>query len=762
MRKQYSLDRDWSFFEVNANKEIVRGEKETVVNLPHSWNVDDNTERNMHLYVKDLKIDEKHRDDRLYLEFMGANAVCQVYCGEQFVGEHRGGYSTFRFDVTKYYSWEGENQLLVYVDNRQTEDVSPLNGDFTIYGGLYRSVNLICVQESHFDLLFYGSSGVILRSDVNEDGVGILDIESHIVSDVDVTVNYSLKDGEGIVVLEGSVEVTDTVSAGTTQNGDHQENFVENKVTEYRMTVNDCKAWKGKDDPCLYELQADLIRDGKVVDAVNLKTGFRKCHLDSEQGFFLNGYHVKINGVAKHQDFEGVGNAITSEHIIKDFELIEDIGANSVRLSHYQHCQETYDICDSEGYIVWAEIPMMSMPDKACVLHNASEQLKELVYQNSHHPSICFWGIQNEIAMDGETLAMYRGVNELNDLFHSLLPNAISASANMYFVKNDSTLNFITDLLGYNQYYGWYYGQVEDLDEWFDQFHAENPQVVLGMSEYGADCNLKFHSAEPKVKDYSEEFQSIYHEKTYNIIELKPYLWGSYVWNMFDFGSFVRDEGGTKGKNAKGLVTFDRKIKKDAYYFYKSKWSDKLFVHLCEKRFVNRPEDSITIKAYSNLDSLELFVNDESVGTIEGESVFVFEDIRLEMGENSIRIIGAMDTGIYTDECVFIRTEEKDQSYVYVDPNPGLNVENWFSQEKSELDFFPEGYYSIKDKIGDLMESEEAWSILIDKAPQIVERATPGATVTLLWVFNKMRALFTESEIMAINSELIKIEKNIN
>lgn len=733
MRKQYTLDRGWSF-------ELCDGQ---FVDLPHTWNKNGNVDRGRYVYVKDLDIDKAHKQDKLYLEFLGANTVCQVYLNDRFIGEHRGGYSTFRFELTQFYSWDGKNQLKVYVDNSQTEDVSPLLGDFTIYGGLYRSVNLICVGESHFDLMFHGSSGVILRPELDSDSRGILDIESHIVAHKDVKINYTLCDQDGRIVADECMDLP----------------LNDKAILRSSITIDNCRMWKGKEDPYLYDFEAKLIIDDTIMDQIKIKTGFRKRSLDSDKGFLLNDKHFRINGVAKHQDFEGVGNAITSECLREDFDLIDDIGANSVRLSHYQHNQETYDICDSEGYVVWAEIPMMSMPDSSSLLDNAKEQLRELVYQNSHHPSICFWGIQNEIAMGGESLQMYKGVNDLNDLFHQILPKGISASANMYFVKNDSTLNFITDLLGYNHYFGWYYGKEEELNDWLDCFHKENPQVKLGISEYGADCNLKFHSDQPKVKDYSEEFQAVYHEKTYKIIESKPYLWGSYVWNMFDFGSSVRNEGGTVGKNAKGLVTFDRKVKKDAFYFYKSRWSDHKFVHLCEKRFVKRSHEKINIKAYSNLNELSLYVNDEFISMKSCDSVFIFEDIPLKMGENKVRVIGSVDNEDFHDESIWIRTEEKEESYVFVDPNPGLNVENWFTQEKSELDYFPEGYYSIKDKIGNLMKSKEAWDILREKAPQIVERATPDAPITLLWVFNKMRAVFTEEDIMDINNELIKIKK---
>lgn len=726
MRNQYSLDKNWVF------------DKVTEIDLPHTWNQTSNVERGLHIYERSLSIEKVHQNDQLYLEFLGANSVCRVYLNDQFIGEHRGGYATFRFDITKEYNWDTNNRLTVQVDNSHTEDVSPLNGDFTIYGGLYRSVNLICVPESHFDLMFYGSSGVIVNSSVDELGNGTLQVESHVVRGEHLELELEVKNNKGEVVekkLSQAIEVKHT------------------------LIVDNCNLWHGKSNPYLYTLTATLKLGDVCFDQVNLTFGFRQCHVDAHQGFFLNGRQLRINGIAKHQDFSLVGNAISTEHIEKDFELIEEIGANAIRLSHYQHCQVTYDRCDELGYVTWAEIPMMYMPEHEGVMDNAKQQLKELVYQNAHHPSICFWGMQNEIAMSGESLSMYGNVHELNDLFHTMLPKEISASANMYYVENSSPLNHITDMLGYNLYYGWYYGEVADLSVWFDKFHEENPNVALGMSEYGADCNLKFHSDKPKVKDYSEEYQTLYHEKTYGIIESKPYLWGSFVWNMFDFGSAVRDEGGTKGQNCKGLVTFDRATKKDAFYYYKAMWSKEAFVHICEKRFINRNEEKIAIKVYSNLKTVTLTINDSETYTLEGDTAFVFEQVTLRMGENKIVAIGTTLDRDVVDQTTFIRKNESDESYTYVDPNPGLNVENWFTQEKSELELFPPDCYSIKDRISDLMKSEEAWAVLKDKAPQIVERSSPGTPVTLLWIFNKMRAVYTEEKIKEINEMLIKIYK---
>lgn len=737
MRSVYSINKGWKFEKIKSEVDPIgyRVESDEVVHVPHTWNMDGNTERGRFAYQKTLQIPDQHKNEEVFLEFLGANSVCEVYLNHTFIGEHRGGYATFRFHITEFYDWEIENVLTVYVDNRPTEDVSPLFGDFTIYGGLYRDVNLICTDKSHFDLGYWGSQGIIIRSEVNQDGTGNVNLEIHTVGASDKSIALRIIDNNGILV---------------------QSEDVLGSQEHVQIRMDQPVLWNGKANPYRYTLIATLRDDRKICDEVRMNFGFRKCQLDAGRGFFLNDHHVRINGVAKHQDYEGIGNAVTEAHIRKDFDLIQDIGANAVRLSHYQHPQLAYDLCDEQGLIVWAEIPMMSMPDDEKVLRNASDQLRELILQNCHHPSICFWGIQNEIAMGGESLEMYHKVNRLNDLVKDLLPDSITASANMYHVKNNSQLNFITDLLGYNLYYGWYYGEMGDLDSWMDGFHSENPQVSLGISEYGADSNLSFHSDQPKVKDYSEEFQALYHEVTYPIIHSKAYLWGSFVWNMFDFGSHVRDEGGSKGKNCKGLVSFDRTIRKDAFYLYKSFWSKEPFIHICEKRFRNRHKENMEIKVYSNLGSVSLHVNGNEIGMLEGENVFVFREVPLEHGDNHIKV----SAGNIEDHTVFIRTHSADQSYVFVDTNPAINVKNWFVQEKGEIDLFPENSYSILDTLGTLMENEEAWAIVKKMAPKIAERAVPGAPVTFLWVANKMRSILSENEVKEINQMLIKITKN--
>ncbi len=736
MREKYNINKNWKFDllqeEINELNYFISNVGE--VSVPHTWNNVDFSLRQKAIYQKNIDLDKKHINQDIYIEFLGVNSVSRVVLNGVLLGEHKGGYSTFRYKISEQYNWNGENILTVVVDNSLTQDVSPLMGDFTIYGGIYRDVNIVCVDKTHYDLEFYGSQGIIIDSSINDNNEGVVKILPLVVTDKQAVNCFEIVNTSGEVI--NSTEV-----------------IADNK--ELEIIVKSPNLWNGVENPYMYVLKAYLKVDGEVCDYVEIPFGFRKCRLSANEGFFLNDKLVRINGISKHQDFAEVGNAITKEMMDLDFEIINEIGANSVRLSHYQHDAYFYDLCDKGGLIVWAEIPMMSMPDVEGVLANAELQLKELIYQNIHHPSICFVGVQNEIAMEGESLAMYKGVNQLNDLVHDISKNIITASANMYFVKNNSPLNHITDLQGYNQYFGWYYGEIKDLSTWVDKFHEENPNVALGISEYGADSNYKFHTENPKVKDYTEEFSAIYHEETYAIINSKEFLWGSYLWNLFDFGSAIRDEGGVKGQNTKGLVTIDRKIKKDAFYYYKAMWSNEPFVHITQKRFKNRTSDKITIKVYSNQDEVTLIVNDVEVGTQKGKAIFNFVDVSLDKTENTIKVV----SGKLEDTTVFVKVSEADASYVYVDAKPGINVENWFTQKTGEVDMFPEDSFSILDTIGDLLENEEAWKVVCEMAPKATERAKPGATVTLLWVINKLRSIFDEEDVKKLNEELIKINK---
>lgn len=629
----------------------------------------------------------------------------------------------------------GENTVTVTADNTRYHDINPLMGDFNNYGGIYRPVSLITTGPAHFDLLHYGDSGLDLTAKV-EDGVGILTAITRVVGADAATVEYTLLDG-------------DTVAAQFAAPADGE------AVT---LRVKHPRLWNGQTDPYLYTCRARLLVAGMCVDKVMLPCGFRTIELTADQGMFLNGQYIHLNGVAKHQDREGMGCAPTEDQLDEDLALVLEIGANAVRLSHYQHPQYFYDLCDKSGLLVWAEIPMLSMPDgNDDVVDNAAQQLTELIAQNKHHPSIYCWGVQNEIAMMGESLEMYRKTAELDKLVRTLDPSRLSACANLYCVKNNSQLNFITDLVGYNIYYGWYYGELGDYAPFFEKFRADNPQVPLGVSEYGVDCSTNYHNDAPQRKDYSEEFQALYHETVYPQIAARADLWGSYVWNMFDFGSAIRNEGGVKGKNCKGLVTFDRKIIKDAFYYYKAWWSKEPFVYIAGRRYTKRCGDTTTVKVYSNQPSVILIVNGQAFATLTGERVFQFDNVPMTEDDTLLMAIA----GGCTDKTFLIHVVEPEKSYIFVDPNPEINVKNWFTMGQSEDDLFPEGRFSIMDDIGELRANAAAWALLEQETPQITgdERAKKMTTMPLLRIINRMSGVFSEDFVKELNKKLGQIEK---
>lgn len=730
MRNIFEINSQWRFFLTDNTQDepVWMPEKSEEVTLPHVWNKDDQGKRGCAVYQHSLNW-VSQPDKKVFLDFGAVAGVCKAWVNGSLVGEHRGGYSRFRFEISSCLQ-HGENRLTVTADNSRYEDVNPLTGDFTVYGGIYRDVSLIVTEKSHFDLLYYGSLGLDIKPDCN----GTVELFSRTVGSAKI-VEYTIFDKENVVA---------TLCAPANE--------------KVKVCVENPHLWNGTLDPFLYRCKAVLLENKTPLDEVVLSFGFRDIQMTPEHGLFLNNTLTKINGVAKHQDFEGCGNAPTKQNLDKDMALIREIGANSVRLSHYQHPDYFYDLCDENGMLVWAEIPMLMMPDgNEGVVENAKSQLTELILQQKHHPSIYCWGIQNEIAMMGESIEMYRKTQELNDLVQKLDPTRISASANLYDVKNNSQLNYISQMVGYNVYFGWYYQTMEDYKTFLDDFHRDNPQIPFGVSEYGVDCSVNFHSETPKAKDYTEEFQSLFHETVYPVICAREWMWGSYVWNMFDFGSAIREEGGCKGKNCKGLVSYDRLTRKDAFYFYKACWNPQPIVYLAGKRFAKRSSAKTTVKVYSNQPEVTLEVNGSVFDTKKGRHCFVFENVPLQDGENTIQATA----GTLTDSMIITKIAQPESSYIFIDPNPEINVKNWFIKGESQDDLFPEGRFSIMDSMNDLKASPKAWSLLEQEVPNITgdARNAAGSPMSLLNIFNWKRKDYSEEFVQGINRKLNQIKK---
>jgi beta-galactosidase len=771
MRRVININQIWKFLkqdEIEAREISYNDQDWCNLSLPHTWNAIDGANgheyhRGACWYRKTITLPEDDKGNRVFIEFQGANSVTDVFLNGKHLGQHRGGYSTFRFDLTEHLEFGNENLLAVKVDNSAFEDVYPLRADFTFFGGIYRDVNLIVVNPIHIDLVDYGSQGVyVIQEEVTDKHANIC-IQTRITNDLAVTGKVrlwiDLFDQAGKQVGYRAAEVN--IESGMT------------KPINLTMSIENPRLWNGRKDVHMYQARVSLQHHNDTLDQVVIPFGVRYFHVDPKEGLFLNGENLQLKGVARHQDRKDMGWAFTHQEHDEDMALIKEIGATSIRLAHYQHDQYFYNLCDREGMIVWAEIPFITrMSHEDLTGENAKLQMVELIRQNFNHPSILFWGIQNEIQIDGKNEEKVRQVVlELNELAKQEDPTRLTTMANLFMVDEKDDYNYVTDVIGYNQYFGWYFGKSEDFGEFLDHFHEINPNNSLCISEYGAEGIIEYHSDEPKVKDYTEEYHTLYHEKVWKIFQERPYLWATYVWNMFDFGANVRDEGGVKGRNNKGLVTYDRLVKKDAFFMYKAHWSNEPFVHITGKRYVERSSDKIDIKVYTNCDQVSLFVNGKQNETISShDKVVIFRDVVLTDGQTYIKVIAKSAKESYLDQAWFEKVYEPNPSYEAPEEDKGTDVTNWF--EKPELDDevveaveIPDGVYSTRDTLSELMSNEETKGIIV----RIVGDLTKLPMYSMMENFkiDKLAAmgednensLFSENILNRLNRDLIKIKK---
>ena len=769
MRKVININNSWKFIkqdEVNAMDKAYNDEKWESVNVPHTWNAIDGANgfdfyKGACWYRKEFALDNLAQGNKVFIEFTGSNSITDVYVNGKHMGQHRGGYSTFRFDITDVIEFGTKNILAVKVDNTVVDDVYPQMADFTFYGGIYRDVNIVVSKNVHFDLMDYGSQGVYVIQEEVINEKASLTIKSKLVNsneeDKKVRLWVDILDAEGKKITYSTSEVM--LAKG------------ENKTVEMPVVIENPTLWNGRKNAYMYKAKVSMTSFNDTVDEISIPFGVRYFEVDSEKGFFLNGEHLSLNGVSRHQDRKDMGWAITPKEHKEDIELIKEVGATSIRLAHYQHNQCFYDLCDTEGMVVWAEIPFISVMSKNELEGiNAKQQMVELIRQNYNHPSIMFWGIQNEIQISGERLELRKLVNELNELTKKEDPTRLTTMANVMFVEDDDPYNFVTDIVGYNKYYGWYQGKTEDFAGWLDGFHKVNPNVKLGISEYGAEGILQYHNNDPKVKDYSEEYHALYHETVWKIFEKRPYLWSTYVWNMFDFGANIRDEGGVKGRNNKGLVTYDRKIKKDAFYMYKAHWSDEKFVHITSKRFVDRVDNEITVKVYSNCDKITLYANGYEVDTKAGNSkIFVFENVALHDGLNEIKVVSNQEGVLLDDVARFNKVSEANPSYVAPESETGGMAANWFEMPDLDLDNveveeiqITADVYSTRCSLNEILKNEEGKAVLTKYLGDISESSTLGMLMGMKidTIATMAEDILTEKVLYALNRELTKIKKS--
>lgn len=732
---------------------------ETVI-LPHCFNgIDGQSGNGMFkgecCYKKSLYISEEELKKFIYLEIGAASLVSKVYVNGELAGESSCGFSMYRVLLTPFLK-DGKNTISITVDNSRNDSVYPLMADFSFYGGLYREVNLIITESLHFDLMDNSRDSIYLTQKGLSESTFELKINGKIINELaetkEVKVDFKLINKEDEIVYSKVIDV----------NVSKEENF------ELLETINDIIVWQGIENPYLYKAQIELVHDGQIYDKRVIEIGFRTVEITPDRGVFLNGKSIKLNGVSRHQDFDGIGNALTKEHMELDMSIIKEVGANSVRLSHYQHDDYFYTLCDREGILAWAEIPFISVPTTADKENkNAKDQLEKLIKQAYNHSSIYCWGVQNEITIAIENEKIYEMVKELATIARELDSSRFIAQANIHSVANESPLNDISDFVGYNLYYGWYYKEMKDLAIRLDEFHNVRPNIPVMVTEYGVDTNPDLHSYNPTVKDYTEEYQLLFQNNALKTFNEREFILGGYVWAMFDFGSEIRNEGGKKGRNQKGLVTIDRKIKKDAFYLCKAYWSKELFVKLAGSRFVNRHEELNDIVVLSNVENIKLYVNEKFIAELnDKEPMKKLANVKLELGKNLVKVEAIdSDNKIYTDEITLNRTEEADESYVLKKPETTTHVTNWFQKfdltDVQEVTL-KEGYYSTFDTLDELYKNEEAKAVFKKYFGDIAESDQMSAMRGLMTIdsMSKRSRFNIPKELLSvINKELNVIPK---
>ena len=747
MRTILNLNSDWRF--VKDTKDIPSslpaGE---TIHLPHTWNALDGQDggndyfRGTCLYAKELRRADLPAGDKYYLEINGANSSAEVYLNGRQLASHDGGYSTWRVELTD--DLLERNLLVIAVDNAPNDRVYPQTADFTFYGGLYRDVNLIAVPDAHFDLAHHGGPGIHVTAVMEG-------------SDAKVTVrdfSVGLKETDRVIF----------------RIFDAEHNLIAEQNTGDFVLPN-AHLWDGIRDPYLYTAEAVILRCGQELDRVSARFGCRSFEIHPEKGFILNGREYPLRGVSRHQDRWEKGNALLPEHHREDMELICELGANTIRLAHYQHDQYFYDLCDEAGMIVWAEIPYISrhMPTGNA---NTRQQMRELITQCYNHPSIVVWGLSNEITMDGaKDPDLIENHRFLNDLVHELDPHRPTVMACITMCGINEAYVHIPDAVSYNHYFGWYGGNMEQYGPWFDKFHAKYPNTPIGCSEYGCEA-LNWHNSTPDAGDYSEEYQAIYHESLIRQLFPRKYIWATHVWNMFDFGADARAEGGENGQNHKGLVTMDRRYKKDAFYAYKAWLNPEPMIHLCGKRYIDRVEDVTKVTVYSNAPEVELFANGISLGRKRADDHFFYFDVP-NSGETKLEAVA----GDLRDMSIIRKVDTMNPDYILREQGAVLN---WFDITA------PEGRFSLNSKVGDIMKTSRGKLCLVGmlltlgrklrrnapksegsksgfSAPKLnsglIEMASGFTVLRITSMLGMLNVSFTKEELLKMNAKLNKIKK---
>jgi beta-galactosidase len=657
-REEITLRDGWSFAGADVGLEAA-AENWSAVALPHTWNALDGQSggkyrRGVSWYRTVLKPEATRNAARTFLRFEGVSQVADVYVNKRPAGSHKGAFTAFCLEITGLLRHGEANEVLVKVDNSRNPAVAPLSGDFTVFGGIYRPVTLITTADLCVSPLDHGSRGVYVRTLSLTPEQAEIEITTVLSNGAAAaadraSVRHRILDDNGRAVVESPAAGVQIGPGGVL-------------FHKARLTIANPQRWNGVASPKLYTVRTELAAGGEVCDSVGGSFGLRSYSIDRAKGFVLNGKTLCIRGVNKHQCRQDKGWAVSDADLDEDFALISEMGCTGVRLAHYPHSAYAYDVCDRKGLLVWAEIPLVNhITDSQEFFDNAKQQLVELICQNYNHPAIVFWSLSNEV--QSETQPRFAELlRELNTLAKAEDPDRLTVLANDKVWRE--TVNHGSDALAFNSYPGWYFGKPDDMGLMLDLWNEASGHRGIGVSEYGAGASIKHHEqppAKPKPGGpwHPEEWQTRVHECDYMAIAARPFVWGSFVWNMFDFASAGRNEGDTPGRNDKGLVTFDRKTRKDAFFFYKANWSAEPVLYITGRRHTPRKESLTPVKVYANAKSVTLLVNgrDAGPGRSDGFGIFTWDAVRLKTGKNLIEAKAELNGAPLADQCEWTLAE---------------------------------------------------------------------------------------------------------